>query len=181
LLAPHPIKPSEMFSVLCYGDDQILGFDHQMAPWVTYQSIADGFKRIGMKFTDETKGEITCNYKKLSDISFLKRTFKYSKALSRWTMPLDKRSIYGMCYWIQKSSHISDKEALASNFETAMAEMALHGREEFEYFRDQIIQLASKYQLHVEFKTYTQHLDAFNAGYALTTYWSEQWGDQFFT
>lgn len=125
------------FKIYVYGDDSLLFYNYEEYPEINYESIAEGFKKIGMDYTDASKNSnFTRKYHTLDDVTFLKRSFVFNKEYSRYIAPLSQTSIYEMLYWIRDSSHNLDQ--LKLNCVNALMESSLHGKEFYDHIASQL-------------------------------------------
>jgi len=57
-------------------------------------------KNIGLTYTSEVKDATnTPAIRKLSDVTFLKRGFRYESSLDRFVAPIEMRTILELPYW----------------------------------------------------------------------------------
>nr|QRQ90180.1 MAG: hypothetical protein 1 [Riboviria sp.] len=122
-----PVMASEFWEhvyVCTYGDDNVLNIDEDFTDVFNQDTIASGMKRYGMTYTNENKDGDVAPTRELTDISFLKRGFRFEKRLTRWVGPLDLDSILYTAYWARSKTGI--KQNVADNLEFSWSELALH-------------------------------------------------------
>jgi hypothetical protein len=125
------VNDSSSFSrnvkVLFYGDDSLI----QIRPGCvfTVQHLIDGYKSIGMTYTDNGKKNVPTS-KYISDLTFLRRSFVYDKESARWKCPLDHVVIENMINWRRDST----TETFAQVLSAALFEESVHGRKGYERF-----------------------------------------------
>lgn len=113
-----------------YGDDGIGTvremFEHFMNN-VTFAAFAKEHYR--MECTPARKEAELTPFVALSDVSFLKRNFRYSNELARWIAPLDYTSIIKSNAWILPSSFQSVEEQMLSITQSSLIELYFHHTE----------------------------------------------------
>lgn len=88
-------------TLVTYGDDNIMSvIDQFMDPG----ALVHAFNTIGMTLTSEDKDE-DFGYKKLSEVSFLKRKFDFNETVGRYLAPLPKEVLREMLYWYKKPNN----------------------------------------------------------------------------
>jgi endoglucanase Acf2 len=91
---------------------------------ISYASFCK--EMYGMTFTPASKDDNMEHTLTLTTISFLKRTFVYSPLLSRWTMPLEMKSIIrSVCYFIP-SKHVGVEQQMLETCVSACTEYFFH-------------------------------------------------------
>jgi hypothetical protein len=118
--------------MVAYGDDNIINMSDFIAPIFNQVTITRGYADIGMEYTDEDKTGNIVPYRSLSEISFLKRKFRYDTDLCRHVAPLDLDTILEMTMWVR--GDLDHNARCAINIEHAYRELAMHGRDVFEHW-----------------------------------------------
>nr|WPV63209.1 MAG: RNA-dependent RNA polymerase [Wufeng shrew dicistrovirus 13] len=108
--------------MIAYGDDNIINV-HPRYVLFNQFSIAEAFKTIGMIYTDESKSGTTFNYRTLSEVTFLKRSFVFDHEECRMIAPLNLDTITEMTQWIRNT--MDPDLATLENVETAVRELSL--------------------------------------------------------
>ena len=91
-------------SMIAYGDDNILSLRNDIKDLFQQEVITDGFKQIGMTYTDEEKTGRPYGYKKLEECFFLQRGFKKDEDIGIWIGPLKISSILECFNWIKETN-----------------------------------------------------------------------------
>lgn len=120
-------------SPIVYGDDNILNIHDKICEVFNQISLTKALKEIGHDYTEETKNGEIHKWRKLGEISFLKRMFKLDDDVSHYVAPLDINVIYEMLNWVRGNS-VDSVQLLRDNIETALAEVSLHGKETYDKF-----------------------------------------------
>jgi hypothetical protein len=120
-------------SPIVYGDDNILNIHDNIADIFNQITLTKALKRLGHDYTEETKSGEVHKYRKLHEISFLKRNFKFCNDVSHYVAPLDINVIYEMMNWVRGNS-VDPVHLLKDNIETALTEASLHGKEVYHAF-----------------------------------------------
>lgn len=108
-----------------FGDDDLWAVSYE-CPWLTQDALTWGFDLVGMKYTDESKTG-SRGMRSLTEVSFLKRGFRYDLDICRWVAPLALDVIYEMPMWLHSSSdvYMQTVEVLENSFR----ELALHAED----------------------------------------------------
>jgi len=87
-----------------YGDDKLVGI--RRLENLNALTMRDFFVSIGLDMTTSDKRYITSPVTPLSDISFLKRAFRFHHKLKRVMCPLDLRTLYSGLSWYDGSKSL---------------------------------------------------------------------------
>lgn len=123
----HEQEFNDYVTMIAYGDDNIIsvgGMDD-----FNQVSISEGFAKIGMIYTMETKDAATGRFRPLTEVSFLKRGFRFEPTINMYVGPLEMDSILECFNWIHQTT--DEKGVITQNFDMANAELALHDDETF--------------------------------------------------
>jgi hypothetical protein len=117
-------------AMVSYGDDNLVNISDEVIDVFNQLTIAEGYEKIGMKYTDESKSGNMVAYRTLQECAYLKRGFLWDEEEMQWLAPLDFGTILEMTNWIRKD--LDPEAATISNLETSHFELHLHGKEFFE-------------------------------------------------
>lgn len=122
----------ENVSMISYGDDNVLNISSDVCEWFNQRTMTEVFAEIGMEYTDELKNSVedALPYRHLSEVSFLKRKFRWDEERKMYVAPLDYSVCMEMVNWIR--GELDVEEACAVNCQTSAMELSLHGEEVFE-------------------------------------------------
>lgn len=113
---------------LCtYGDDNVSNIAPDVIGVFNQNTITRAMSTFGMVYTGETKGVEVQDSRSLSEISFLKRSFRFDKYLNKYTGPQELASILYIPYWCKNRKMILD--ITSANLELTLAELSLHDPE----------------------------------------------------
>jgi hypothetical protein len=121
---------NEHVAMIAYGDDNIVNIADVMIENFNQVSIAEGYKLLGMVYTDEAKSGELIPYRYIDQISFLKREFVFDPVTSLYRAPLAMSTVLEMMNWIR--GDVDQLDRTVENVETAMFELSLHPDEIFE-------------------------------------------------
>lgn len=110
-------------NMVSYGDDNLLSIHKDIIDIVNQVTLTEGFKAIGMIYTDEEKKQTSNECKSLEMCHFLKRGFSFNKDFNIWLGPLMLPSIMERLNW-QARNPTPDAVTL-QNVDGAIAELAL--------------------------------------------------------
>lgn len=137
------ISFSRFVNLISFGDDNVLNISDEVISLFNQNSIAVGYASIGMTYTDESKGTDTLPYRSLSDVSFLKRSFRFDNGMKVYQAPLAMDTIMEMCNWTRGDLDV--EENVLVNVETALMELSLHPQEIFQLRSQQILRACRKH------------------------------------
>jgi uncharacterized protein YrrD len=120
-------------NLISFGDDNILNIADEVVHLFNQNSITAEFKNIGMIYTNENKVVDGVPFRALSEVSFLKRTFRMSPT-GFYVAPWSLDSLLESINWVRKDS--SQEESAHAIIETAFMELALHEEPVFSYWTD---------------------------------------------
>jgi len=113
-----------------YGDDDVTNIHPSIIEWFNQLTMTEAFLELGMVYTDEAKSGDLVKSRKLQDVSFLKRKFRWDAEQGRWRCPHSIDVILEMAMWVKRG--VNHYELTAEVLEEAVHELAQHGREVFE-------------------------------------------------
>jgi hypothetical protein len=119
-----------------YGDDNCLNISDIILEEFNQISIAKGYEKLGMKYTDESKTGELVKYRLLNEISFLKRAFRFDEDLVRYVAPLDLDTTLEMTMWVR--GDLDHDTRCSLNVEKAYGELAIHGKPIFDKWTGKI-------------------------------------------
>lgn len=120
-------------SMIAYGDDNIINVSDDLIEIFNQETLTQALADIGHTYTEESKDGKIHKFRLINEITFLKRAFVYDTDFMKWTAPLDKTVIYEMINWVRKNT-VDSNFLLKMNIETALREISLHGKEEYDKF-----------------------------------------------
>nr|ULF99817.1 MAG: putative replicase polyprotein [Dicistroviridae sp.] len=123
-------------SMVSYGDDNVLNISDAVIKYYNQTNISNVMADMKHEYTDEAKTGTIVDFRKLDEVFFLKRSFRFCPELQRHVAPLKEEVIYEMLNWSRNT--IDPDEILMSNIETAFREIVYHGREKYDKLRKDI-------------------------------------------
>lgn len=113
-----------------FGDDNIIGYDPcDLRFWEQKVLETTIPKNLGMDYTNEAKDGKEVSTRRLTEISFLKRSFKFEHGV--WLCPLDIVTLKETLLWMKKNN---DLQEMKLRIECVLGEFALHGEEIFKIY-----------------------------------------------
>jgi len=114
---------------------------------------------IGLTYTSELKGDIAEALRSITEVSYLKRMFRYDSSRRRWVAPLDIDSILECLYWTRRRD---DAEVITQqNVDFALKELSLHGEDIYSKYAPRIISHSvKKLGFMPDFATYSSAYEA---------------------
>lgn len=121
---------NEHVTMVSYGDDNCVNISDDVIDSFNQLTIAEGYKKIGMTYTDETKSGEMIPYRSIDQISYLKRGFKWDEKEHQYIAPLDLSVVLEMINWVRGDFDLEEKTI--ENMETSAFELSLHGEQVFD-------------------------------------------------
>lgn len=117
---------SKIFSVCrfsVFGDDNLIAYPEEYDFIFGQQKLEKTMPLyVGMEYTNESKSEEALNARDITQVSFLKRGFRYDHG--KWMCPLEMRTIEETLYWEKSTSYESE---MKERIEATLFEIAQHG------------------------------------------------------
>lgn len=125
-------------SIVSYGDDNVVNFSDEVAPWFNMDTITEAFAQIGFIYTDETKSErgTAPLWRDLSEVAYLKRNFRFDEERQVWEAPLSMDTITEMPLWCRGGLDLL--EGTKVTCENAIMELSMHDQPTFEKWTKKI-------------------------------------------
>jgi hypothetical protein len=124
------------------GDDGIFAVKAPYREYFNEMTVAPELAKIGLKYTTEMKETASVKWRKISEIEFLKRSFKVLPEVPYHVAPHRLEHMREICYWTRKGT-LRD-QITRDNVENVIREMSLHGRETFD---DYVPRIRKKYSI----------------------------------
>lgn len=162
-----------------YGDDDLTNISPTILEWFHQHTQTEMYPLFGMTYTDETKSADAPRYRKLEDVSFLKRKFRWDKEQARWRAPLSLDTILEMCNWVRGPDTYS---LAALELQEAYYELSQHDEDTFNRVSVALDKAASVVEERVRVPRDTYHayqrVDGYRYGNVATISTSPTSGDQ---
>jgi len=129
------------------GDDNIFNVSPAFKEIFTESNIAKVMLTQGMNFTSDSKTAGNASLRRLEELTFLKRSFRYERFYDRYAAPLSLDTVLEIPYWTKDNSHAL--EIVHQNIETSMRELSLHSPDVFNRWAPLIIDAARKHNVPV--------------------------------
>jgi hypothetical protein len=118
-------------ALMTYGDDNAAGVSEDI-PWYNHTAIASTLAEIGVTYTMADKDAESVPYIPMSEVSFLKRTWRMDEDVGYYLCPLEHESIEkSLLTWVS-SKTVSAEEQMMSVMNSAVREYFYYGRKEFD-------------------------------------------------
>jgi len=136
------------FRVVTYGDDNLMSFSPKLKRLIAPARITETMKTLGHTYTNDAKDGKELEYKYLSEVSILKRSFSLDK-LHGWIAPLELPSILECLNWDKVDTRKREEKRAQTivNMRVAIRELSLHTQEIFEKYRQLILTSAERHGL----------------------------------
>jgi len=157
----NPMDFDKHFYMCSLGDDIIFSISDRYRHLINEITLPSLMDELGMVYTNETKGTSEVEFRTITEIEFLKRSFRFLPCKNRWVAPLRKESYYESIYWTKKDPMLKDVITI-DNVRNGLREATLWGKPDFEQFYNEVIPLVDAYLPHVSLSgggSFTKHYD----------------------
>jgi len=117
------LKFDDHVTLFVTGDDLLMAVSNSFKELFNGVTVKDMMLEIGYVYTSSDKTSDVVKFKKLSEVSFLKRSFRYEKARNRYIACLDITSVREIPLWSKKGDYLA---VASSNVEDFLNELSLH-------------------------------------------------------
>jgi hypothetical protein len=129
------------------GDDNIFSVSPDKISVFNESVLESVLPKFGLTYTNEAKSGLTHISRDITEVTFLKRSFRYESILDRYVAPLNLDVILEMPYWTVRG-HMSHTIP-CNTFESALTELSLHGDSTFNAHAPLMLKaFAEKYNFH---------------------------------
>lgn len=118
-------------ALLTYGDDNVMGVSPQ-CDWFNHTTIVEEMAAIGVGYTMADKKTKSIPFIHMSEISFLKRAWRWDEDVGALLCPLEMASIHKMQVVCVEGKTLSQAQHQLEVFHAALGEYFFHGKKEFE-------------------------------------------------
>jgi len=140
----------EKVTLLTYGDDNVMGVSKSI-PWFNHTEMVRVLASIGVEYTMADKESVSRPYINISEVAFLKRTWRWDEDVGAYLCPLDEESIHKMLCVNIPSKTISEEAQMLEVMRSAVDEFFYYGRDRFEREVDFLKQVIATYRLTAEY------------------------------
>jgi hypothetical protein len=133
------------------GDDNVYSVHPDYTDIFNDVNLEGWMLEFGLIYTNETKTSSMSDLRHLTEVSFLKRTFRFEETQSCYVAPLDLGVILEMPYWTKSKQAISITE---SNVETSIMELALHTQAIYDEWAPKIVKACEENDIVVRADNY---------------------------
>jgi len=121
-------------TLIAVGDDCIYSVSEKYEDYFNELLMSNLMKKVGMVYTTETKGEAVVKFRKITEVEFLKRSFRKSARVGRrlYDAPLRLSATIEILNWTKKG--MQDDEIAVDNVGVVLRELSLHGRTTYDYW-----------------------------------------------
>lgn len=122
------------------GDDNIYSVSVPFREKFNEFAVSEEMAKLGLIYTPEVdkSAKVKVGLRKLTEVSFLKRSFRFDSFTSRWVAPIDMSVILDMPNWTKNNPELRHS-ITKDNVESALMELSLHGEEVFDKYSTRII------------------------------------------
>ncbi len=131
-------KFQKHIKLFVYGDDNQGSTDLE---WFNFSNIQRVFDSVGIKYTPPTKDDSSYDFMPISEVDFLKRSYRYDEDLKAIVAPLALDSLNKMLTTWVASETVSPEVQTLDVLGSAIREYFFHGREIFQEKRQLFIEL----------------------------------------
>jgi hypothetical protein len=125
------------------GDDNVFSVHPDYKSRFTESTIVPYMAELGLTYTSDIKDTANIALRKLSEVTFLQRSFRYEPFFDAFVAPLNLNVTLQIPFWTKRGVH--SIEITQDNLITSIRELSLHPKEIFEEWAPRIIQSAEKF------------------------------------
>lgn len=129
--------------LMVLGDDNQFSVSDTVKEAFNELTLVGLMEQCGMVYTTELKGVATVPLRKITEVSLLKRSNRYDRKLGRWVAPISLDSIFCSLNWTKKG--VAEDQITVDSIPSALNELALHGKEIFDRYAHQLVDLKNKF------------------------------------
>ncbi len=141
----------ENVALATYGDDNAMGVSEKV-PWFNHTALVSVLAQIGVEYTMADKGAESVPYIDISNVSFLKRTWRWDSEIGAFVCPLEEQSIHKMLCLGVAGKSLSPEMRMVTVMVGAVNEWFWYGKERFESERKFLRDLISEFHLEPEYE-----------------------------
>lgn len=127
-------------AIVVYGDDNILNIHPHAIDRFNQTTITSAMTKRGMTYTSEDKSSDVAAHRRLEEITFLKRSFRFDDILNKYVGPQDLDSILYVPYWCKDKAYL--RTITEGNLEFTYSELSLHEPSVWETYAPRIKEAA---------------------------------------
>jgi hypothetical protein len=144
-------------NLISYGDDNALSVHPNAPEAFNQEGITQALAELGLTYTDESKSGKTYIFRNLSEITFLKRSFRYEPLFDACVAPLEPSVMDSMMDWTH-GQHDPKSQVLA-NADTYIREMCMQEPAIWEEKTERLRTVLAKQGLSIFLATREYHLN----------------------
>jgi hypothetical protein len=124
------------------GDDNLSAVHPDFVEIYNPRDVALAMLLVGQIMTGENKEVPTVDLRYLSEVEFLKRSFRFEESTKQYVAPLRLDVVLEMPYWTDRS--ISKKDQITcDNIQTSLLELSLHPPDVFAFWAPKMLEAAN--------------------------------------
>lgn len=121
----------ERVYLVTMGDDNLYSVHPKYRDCFNEFAVSREMAKLGLTYTSEIKGEhLHAALRKLNEVSFLKRSFRWDSSLAIWVAPIELDVILDIPNWTKRNDDMRDA-ITTDNVEVALMELSLHGKDTY--------------------------------------------------
>jgi hypothetical protein len=134
-----------------YGDDQAVNVKSEIKSWFNQRIAQIKMRELGYDYTSALKDGVIVDTKPLSELSFLKRSFKWDPTYCMYVAPMELSNILEQTNWVRGNLV---RTSTLENCENALTELALLGKDVYEEWSVKIQIALREQELDLNVKPY---------------------------
>lgn len=133
-------------ALMTYGDDNLMGIS-KAAPFFNHTSIQGVLMSVGVKYTMADKEAESVPYIHISEVSFLKREWRWDEDVGAFLAPLEEASIGKSLTRVVASKTVPPEQQAVDVLSAACREYFFYGKEKFLTKREMLMEVAEECEL----------------------------------
>lgn len=125
------------------GDDIVFSVRENIRHNFNEMFLQSNMPLFGMKYTSETKEYCKYPFRQITEVEFLKRSFRLDKENNRWVAPMRITAVFAPLNWTGKG--ILGNQSSVDEICSTLSELSLHGEKIFDTYALTLVNMKNTY------------------------------------
>lgn len=125
------------------GDDIVFSVRENIRHNFNEMFLQANMPLFGMKYTSETKEYCKYPFRQITEVEFLKRSFRLDRENNRWVAPMRITAVFAPLNWTKKG--IAANQSSVDEISSTLSELSLHGEKIFDTYASQLVNMKNTY------------------------------------
>lgn len=133
---------NENVYLITMGDDNVFAVNPRYSKRFNELTLSEQLRNLGLTYTREDKSETDTRLRRLEEVEFLKRKWRYDSVHRRYVAPLRLSRLLETLNWSKEGPYFH--EIPRSNVVTILRELSLHGRTAYDEWAPKIVKASEE-------------------------------------